>query len=1004
MRRKILTGVAGLFLMSLSIFAQPVFTVTSATATQGEMVEINILVDDYTDYISLQFSVNWDPEVLSYQGVTNLTEDLPGFSEASSINLPSPGNLSVSWFEMSLNPITLDNGTNVFTIQFEVVGGPCSDVIISDEPTEIEIADENEMNVGASVNNGQVALEGEECGPGTPVRFIGSMETGANGSQVCVQFTTENFVDIASAQFSINFNPAVIAFSSVENINWPGVTVGGNFSTENAGNGVITFVWVESTTEGISIDDGTVLFELCFNVVGSGGQMSPVAITESPLDIEIGDPDAMLLDYEIVDGKVTVEGTVEGFALISEDAIAAPGSEVCVDIQVQDFTDIISLQFSVNWDSTVLMYDHAEGFGLPVFDENNVIGPEAPGNTAAQATVVWIDQALEGVTLPDGSTIFTMCFNVVGGCDDASTVSFSGDPLEIEVSDVNDVLEVSQIAGTVSVSCEGCGADIVSAIPPCPGEMNGSIDITVFGCVTPITYAWSNGESTEDITGLAAGDYVVTITTNDNQIIIPDTVTLIAPDPITVNANITDATEGGDGAVSITVSGGTEPYTFQWDDPAMSTTQNISGLDPGAYSVTVTDANGCTFTAGPFMVREGGAIAAEVTHVACFGESTGSIDLTVNDCGEAPFTFVWSNDATSEDLVDIPGGEYSVTVTSSDGMTCETSFTVTEPASALEVSVDVTDDTGGTGDGAIDLTVSGGETPYAFSWADGPSSEDRTGLSAGSYAVTITDGRGCQIEETILVRGDALFVNIAITEYNDFGVSCFSECDGELIAMTGNGIGSLTFAWSNGATTQSNDELCAGSYSVTVTDETGQEAVATAEVIEPGQLQISVDVQCASEPGATDGSAVATVSGGVAPYSYEWSTGGSTSSIQNQTPGPAVVFVADANNCEVMQQLDICIEGIDCYEAIDVITPNGDGKNDRFVVQCVFDLPNTLSVYNRYGGLEFEMDNYDNSWEGTDQAGNLLSDGGYHWVLQVFLNNGDRRIYKGTVALIRSLD
>ena len=105
-----------------------------------------------------------------------------------------------------------------------------------------------------------------------------------------------------------------------------------------------------------------------------------------------------------------------------------------------------------------------------------------------------------------------------------------------------------------------------------------------------------------------------------------------------------------------------------------------------------------------------------------------------------------------------------------------------------------------------------------------------------------------------------------------------------------------------------------------------------------------------------------------------------------------------------MHQNEICIDGIDCYEAITVITPNGDGKNDEFMIQCIFELPNRLVIYNRYGGKEFEMENYDNSWIGTDNSGNDLSDGGYHWVLEVYLNNGDLRVFKGTVSLLRSLD
>ncbi|MDX1408444.1 MAG: gliding motility-associated C-terminal domain-containing protein, partial [Saprospiraceae bacterium] len=502
---------------------------------------------------------------------------------------------------------------------------------------------------------------------------------------------------------------------------------------------------------------------------------------------------------------------------------------------------------------------------------------------------------------------------------------------------------------------------------------------------------------------LCAGNYVVTITTGDG-IIILDTIRLTEPPSLSVSANITDAMEGGDGAINLSVSGGTPPYGVQWNDPGMSVTQNLSGLDAGEYSVTITDDNGCTYTAGPFEVRDGGAIAADVTDVACFGDMTGEIVITNVNCGPGPFTYLWSTDATTESIADLVAGSYAVTVTASDGTTCETSFTVDGPDSAIEVAIDTTNETSAGNDGSIDLTVSGGVSPYTFLWDNNAMTEDLSGLAAGSYTVTITDQFGCEVVETILIRGNEMFVELMISDFNTYGVSCAGECDGELIAASVNGVGNLSYSWSNGETTQSLVGLCAGSYTVTVTDEIGQTAVATAEVTEPPALALSVEVMDALEPGSSDGSATAVVSGGVPPYSYQWHNGSNSASIQAQPPGSIVVFVTDDNNCEVMQQASIGIRGIPCYSAISVITPNGDGKNDQFVVQCVFDLPNRLMIFNRYGGLEFEMDNYDNSWEGTDNDGEVLSDGGYHWVLEVFLNNGDTRVYRGTVALVRSLD
>ncbi len=998
--------VTGFFLFAFTLAAQPEFTVTGLTADPGDTVDINVVVDDYVDFISLQYSMRWDPEVVSFLEITNVTDGLPGFSAASSINVnAAEGFLTVSWLELSITPITLPNGTNVFTIKFEAIGDPCDStgVNIGDDPLAIEIADADEMVVAPIINNGYVSIPGNNC-VSSSLKFIGSMETTSTGGDVCVQFTSEGFLNIAAAQFTLNFDPAVIEFASIENINWPGVTQGGNFGISGASNGDITFVWFDQNAVGIDIADGTVLFEVCFKAIGSGGQMSQVTFGDDPRPIEFSDGDGNLVDFSSVPGKVTLEGEIDGFALIGESGMqGAPGETVCMEVAINDFLDIVTLQFSINWDPDVLKYDGTQNYNLPDFSGGNVAGPEAPLNDPGQATVLWFDQTTQGITLDNGTSIFEICFLVVGDCDETTNVGFSDDPLPIEVSNETEVVVVSTVSGDFTVVCGTCDPSVTNTVDPsCPGDSDGSIDIQVSGCPTPVTFLWSTGVVTQNISGLTAGEYAVTITTGDGDMIVLDMITLSDPDPISVSASITDVQSGGDGSIDITVSGGTSPYSYLWSND--ETTEDISNLDPGEYSVTITDANGCVFMAGPYTVREDGAIGADVTNVACFGDNTGAINITSIGCGAGPYTYLWSNDETTEDITDLTVGTYSVTVTSNDGSTCESSFIVNGPASAVVITADTTNETGAGGNGAIELTVTGGQPPYDYIWSNDEFTKDISGLTSGSYTVTVTDQLGCETVETFVIRGKEIFIDFIVTDYNGFGVSCFGECNGDVFADVSNGVGDLTYVWSNGETSPILNDLCGGSYTLTVTDDIGQTAEASVLLTEPEPLSVEVDVTCASGPTTEDGSAIARVTGGVAPYEYLWSTEETSSSISDQKAGPFVLFVTDDNNCENMHQNEICIDGIDCYEAITVITPNGDGKNDEFMIQCIFELPNRLVIYNRYGGKEFEMENYDNSWIGTDNSGNDLSDGGYHWVLEVYLNNGDLRVFKGTVTLLRSLD
>ena len=136
MSRKIWGLVTGFFLCAIALIAQPEFTISGVSANPGEEVDINITVDDYTDYISLQCSMQWDPDVVSFQEITDVTDGLPGFSVASSINVnAAAGFLTVSWFEQTVTPVSLPNGTNVFTLNFEVVGEAC-------DSTGVEITDD----------------------------------------------------------------------------------------------------------------------------------------------------------------------------------------------------------------------------------------------------------------------------------------------------------------------------------------------------------------------------------------------------------------------------------------------------------------------------------------------------------------------------------------------------------------------------------------------------------------------------------------------------------------------------------------------------------------------------------------------------------------------------------------------------------------------------------------------------------------------------------------------
>jgi large repetitive protein len=197
------------------------------------------------------------------------------------------------------------------------------------------------------------------------------------------------------------------------------------------------------------------------------------------------------------------------------------------------------------------------------------------------------------------------------------------------------------------------------------------------------------------------------------------------------------------GGVNLTVTGGTAPYTYLWSNGA--TTEDLTNVVAGTYNVTITDANGCTTTASGIVTQPAAALAGTTTTTAvlCFGDATGGVNLTVTG-GTAPYSYLWSNGATTEDLTNVIAGTYNVTITDANGCTTTASGIVTQPAAALAGTTTTTavlcfgDATGG-----VNLTVTGGTAPYSYLWSNGATTEDLTNVIAGTYNVTITDANGC---------------------------------------------------------------------------------------------------------------------------------------------------------------------------------------------------------------------------------------------------------------------
>jgi hypothetical protein len=195
------------------------------------------------------------------------------------------------------------------------------------------------------------------------------------------------------------------------------------------------------------------------------------------------------------------------------------------------------------------------------------------------------------------------------------------------------------------------------------------------------------------------------------------------------------------GSATANVVGGAAPLTYAWSNGA--TTQTVSNLPAGIYTVTVTDANGCTVTQ-PVTITEPSSL--QVTGIStvngCFGDNAGSIDISVTG-GTAPYTYLWSNGSTAQDVSNLVAGIYTVTVSDNAGCTSTFISTITQPASPINLSVSSTDEMMGM-DGTATATVSGGTPSYTYFWMPGGATTSSiSGLAAGTYTVMVLDANGC---------------------------------------------------------------------------------------------------------------------------------------------------------------------------------------------------------------------------------------------------------------------
>ncbi|MBA4239658.1 MAG: hypothetical protein C0448_02940 [Sphingobacteriaceae bacterium] len=435
---------------------------------------------------------------------------------------------------------------------------------------------------------------------------------------------------------------------------------------------------------------------------------------------------------------------------------------------------------------------------------------------------------------------------------------------------------------------------------------NGSAIVNPVGGTAPYTYLWSaNNQTTSTATNLCSGVYDIQIT-DGNGCVNSTTVVVNNSTGITGETIVsTDVTCSGncDGTINITAVGGTAPITYNWVSP-VSNSQSLTNLCAGTYFCNMIDATGCSRTASVVIgATTTLSVSPQISQSSC-SSPTGSITVNVTGGTGGPYTYTWLPSGSTPTVTNLAPGNYTLTV--SDGGCAQTQvYSVNSYSAPVITSTENNISCGALCDGNISITLSGGTPTYTPQWSTGVTGTTSiNGLCAGIYSVIVTDAAGCSAVKNYTLT---TVPTIAFSSPDLNNPQCHDDCNGSLTVIPVGGTMPYTFSWTptnvNSATTNS---LCAGNYSIIVTDANGCAASDTYSLINPPTLSLTAVVTDASCNTVSDGAIDITVTGGSAPINYNWTPGNiGTEDLTNVFAGPYTITATDNFGCVIDSNLVI---------------------------------------------------------------------------------------------------
>jgi len=532
------------------------------------------------------------------------------------------------------------------------------------------------------------------------------------------------------------------------------------------------------------------------------------------------------------------------------------------------------------------------------------------------------------ITATNGIGVLSYSLN--GGATQTSNVfnNLNAGTYNILVSDANGCTATSSV---ILSDLYNLSLNVDSTVnTSCLGQSDGEIYLGTVGGVAPFSFSLDNVVFQADsvFTGLAGGLYTVFVTDTNGCTASASTTLTESPDMLIVLDSVNNVLCNGDstGSAYVSVSGGTGSYSYSWNNGM--TSQNIENVPEGSYNLVVS--SGACSSSLNVTINEPTILNATIVNVfdvTCNGGSNGGIDVSVSG-GTTPYTFLWSNGDTLEDLQNVSNGTYTLNVVDGNNCTASVSTTVNENSSMTVLAVGSNSSCVNSNNGSITVNVTGGQAPYNYSLNGGSSQTSNVfnGLSAALHTIDVIDDYGCTATGTVLILNDYTLMLDTVSVSN---VTCAGQGNGE-VQLTTIG-GAIPFSFTiNGGLAQADSlftGLSAGLYNFEVIDVNGCSSNVSVQISENPALTVVIDsisdLLCF---GDTTGAIFTTTTGGDGNYTYAWSNGMTIDDITNVTSGTYLLNVNSGGGCSTSTSATISspTELIVALNNIQDVACNGD--------------------------------------------------------------------------------